>query len=326
MANIKDFSHTFEDGTIAVNATLHPINFQDSVTGQTVVIPSSVSPDEKSGEFVINAQTNQVDLGNGFVTTEYGPTPEGEHAIEKIGDLAKENDLDLDKIRIVGSVIAAQAYGPKTDESGEVDYSKCVVGMVFVNSEEGRADKIMASDKFVVFPAKEDIANDKMNEMEARIQSLESENNDLKAEINELKKETGDNVSNEQSDDSSGIISDKTLEDDKQSDSELVKGLKELGFDVKQEYIVQVAEIDCHDGNMILVEDLGEDRYQLTLIDENGEVVYDENGEMVEIAYSLDDIVARVDDLGYEVGKDGIEAKDNDSSYAIENSGSEWKD
>lgn len=40
--DIERISHTFDNGVTVVNTTPHPLNFQDSVSGETVVIPTSV--------------------------------------------------------------------------------------------------------------------------------------------------------------------------------------------------------------------------------------------------------------------------------------------
>lgn len=116
--------------TLIVNTTPHLIRFVDH-DGNIVEIPSNE-------DYVLNAKAVERDLGAGLVTTEFVGTPEGEALIEQI---LQEAGGFNGPIRIVGSIIAAQAYPEK------------VVGMTPANGYErvAPAEKRMSTEKFTVF-------------------------------------------------------------------------------------------------------------------------------------------------------------------------------
>ena len=116
--------------TLLVNTTPHMIRFIDHV-GEVVEITSNEN-------YVLNARAVERDLGAGLITTEFIGTPEGEALIEKI---LQEAAAFVGPIRIIGSIIAAQAYPEK------------VVSMVAAKGYERVApvEKRMSTEKFTVF-------------------------------------------------------------------------------------------------------------------------------------------------------------------------------
>ena len=116
--------------TLIVNTTPHLIRFIDH-DGSIVEIPSNEN-------YILNARAVERDLGAGLVTTEFVGTPEGEALIEQI---LQEASSFEGPIRIVGSIIAAQAYPEK------------VVGMTPAKGYErvAPAEKRMSTEKFTVF-------------------------------------------------------------------------------------------------------------------------------------------------------------------------------
>ena len=95
------------DGKTIVNTTPHEINFLDK-DGNLVVVPTSVPAGERASEFLVNARAVEQPVGDDTVTTVFVGTPEGTAIIDDIEAWAAEEGID--NLRIIGSIIAAQAY------------------------------------------------------------------------------------------------------------------------------------------------------------------------------------------------------------------------
>ena len=88
------------EGKVVVNTTPHDINFD--IDGEVVTVP-------KSG-VILNAKPEEIQVGEDLVETRFVGTPEGEALIEEIkAQHAASEDAGL-TLRIIGSIIAAQAY------------------------------------------------------------------------------------------------------------------------------------------------------------------------------------------------------------------------
>ena len=94
---------TFSNGITVFNSTPHPLSFQ-SPEGDKVIIPSSVP----TGPWVINAKAQETVVRDDLVKTVFVADSEGEERILTIESWAKENGIK--KLRVIGSMIAAQAY------------------------------------------------------------------------------------------------------------------------------------------------------------------------------------------------------------------------
>ncbi len=101
-----------EDGTkkSVVNTTPHVINFRClSVDGKTVDIGLL-----NSESVLLNAAVHEEVVGDDLVTTVFTPSPDGEKIINKIEEIwANDPDLKGSSLRIIGSIIACQAYPGK---------------------------------------------------------------------------------------------------------------------------------------------------------------------------------------------------------------------
>lgn len=116
---------------VIVNTTPHDINFD--VDGTVVTVP-------KCGA-LLNARPTEVSVGDDLVTTKFVPTEEGQTLIDEIkAQHAASDDSEL-PLRIVGSIIAAQAYPEQ------------VVAMTPAPGYErvAPAEKRMSPAKFTVF-------------------------------------------------------------------------------------------------------------------------------------------------------------------------------
>lgn len=120
----------FGNGVCVLNTTPHPLTIQD-VNGELVIVPTSV---------LINAKAEEKTVDDLFVTTVFVGTPEGTETIRDIEGTYAETGCP-DRLVIVGSIIAAQAYKGK------------VVGLCPVPGYERVApnEKRMRCDKFTVF-------------------------------------------------------------------------------------------------------------------------------------------------------------------------------
>lgn len=91
------------DDVIIVNATPHPIRFQKE-NGVIVEIPSDPN-------LVISAKAVEKKISDLYVETKFEKTPEGEHILDEIYEwYAGEAYEGKEKLVVVGSVLAAQAY------------------------------------------------------------------------------------------------------------------------------------------------------------------------------------------------------------------------
>lgn len=88
------------EGKVVVNTTPHDINFD--VDGTVVTVP-------KCGA-LLNARPTEVSVGDDLVTTKFVPTEEGQALINAIKAQHAASDNAAMPLRIVGSIIAAQAY------------------------------------------------------------------------------------------------------------------------------------------------------------------------------------------------------------------------
>lgn len=120
----------FSNGVCVLNTTPHPLTMQD-VNGELITVPTSV---------LINARAEEKAVNDLFVETVFVGTPEGKETIMDIEDTYAKTGCS-DRLVIVGSIIAAQAYKGK------------VVGLCPVPGYERVApsEKRMRCDKFTVF-------------------------------------------------------------------------------------------------------------------------------------------------------------------------------
>ena len=123
--------YKFQNGTVVVNTTPHRITMQD-VDGSLVSISSDA-------EYLVNAKAVETEVDSDIVATEFVGCEEGETRLAAIEAWAKENGVE--RLRIVGSMLAAQAYPER------------VVGMCPVQGFErvAPAEKRMRCDKFTTF-------------------------------------------------------------------------------------------------------------------------------------------------------------------------------
>lgn len=117
------------DGVVYVNTTPHAINLQ--VGTGCVVIPASQKQ-------IINASIEEAQVDDMLVKSIFIGNEEGERIINEI---YSEFSNDGNRVIIIGSIIAAQAYPGR------------VFGMCAAEGYERRppAEKLMRSDKFVTF-------------------------------------------------------------------------------------------------------------------------------------------------------------------------------
>lgn len=120
----------FGNGVCVLNTTPHPITMQD-MDGKLVVVPTTV---------LINAKAEEKQVDDLFVETVFAGTVEGTAIIREIEEAYQEARC-AERLVIVGSIIAAQAYPGK------------VVGLCPVPGYErvAPAEKRMRCDKFTVF-------------------------------------------------------------------------------------------------------------------------------------------------------------------------------
>lgn len=126
------------DGKLVVNTTPHSLNFL-SESGELVIVPSSVPEGERTSPWVVNARAVEEKVGADLVRTAFIGTPEGEAILDAIETWAREEGHD--NLRIIGSIIAAQAYPGR------------VLGMCPAPGYErvAPAEKRMTAQKFTVY-------------------------------------------------------------------------------------------------------------------------------------------------------------------------------
>lgn len=120
----------FGNGVCVLNTTPHSLTMQDT-NGELVTVPTSV---------LINAKAEEKAVDDLFVETVFVGTSEGKETIRDIEGTYAETNCS-DRLVIIGSIIAAQAYKGK------------VVGLCPVPGYErvAPAEKRMRCDKFTVF-------------------------------------------------------------------------------------------------------------------------------------------------------------------------------
>lgn len=120
----------FGNGVCVLNTTPHPLTMQDT-NRELVTVPTSV---------LINAKAEEKAVDDLFVETVFVGTSEGKETIRDIEGTYAETGCP-DRLVIIGSIIAAQAYKGK------------VVGLCPVPGYERVApsEKRMRCDKFTVF-------------------------------------------------------------------------------------------------------------------------------------------------------------------------------
>ena len=116
---------------LLVNTTPHPIRFRDH-DGNIVIVPNN--PD-----YLLNAKAVEEQVGDDLVTTKFVGTDNGDAIIESIQKISKE--ISYADLRIIGSMIAAQAYPRKV-----VALTPCP-GFERV----APAEKLMSTEKFTIF-------------------------------------------------------------------------------------------------------------------------------------------------------------------------------
>ena len=128
---MKGFMFIESINVLIINTTPHSIRFQ--LDGQDLVV-------ENNPELLLNAKAVEQVVGDGLVTTVFQDTPEGCALLDQIEKLATQ-EYPGAKVRIVGSIIAAQAYPER------------VVGMTPAPGYErvAPAEKRMNPAKFTVF-------------------------------------------------------------------------------------------------------------------------------------------------------------------------------
>lgn len=104
-ANIEFYA--IIDGKCVVNTTPHQLNFLTK-EGAEVVVPTSVADGERTSPWVVNARAVEEQVGDDLVRTAFHGTPEGEAVLDAIEAWADENGFE--NLRVIGSLIAAQAY------------------------------------------------------------------------------------------------------------------------------------------------------------------------------------------------------------------------
>ncbi len=126
------------DGKCVVNTTPHALTFLNK-EGETVIVPSSVAPGERTSPWVVNAKAVEEQVGDDLVRTVFLGTPEGEAILDAIEAWAREEGHD--NLRVIGSIIAAQAYPGR------------VLGMCPAPGYErvAPAEKRMTTQKFTVY-------------------------------------------------------------------------------------------------------------------------------------------------------------------------------
>ncbi len=132
------YAYAVIDGKTVVNTTPHPISFLNR-EGETVVVPSSVAPGERTSPWVVNAKAVEEQVSDDLVRTVFVGTPEGEVILDQLEQWAREEGHD--NLRIIGSIIAAQAYPGR------------VLGMCPAPGYErvAPAEKRMTTQKFTVY-------------------------------------------------------------------------------------------------------------------------------------------------------------------------------
>lgn len=131
MKKIDCFYIYEEKKKVVFNTTPHPITFLKKE--EVITIPSN-------SDFLLNAKVEETQVSADLVTSTFVGSDDGRKIIAEIQDWAAQNYPEYD-LRIVGSIIAAQAYPGQ------------VVGMTPAPGYErvAPAEKRMSLEKFTVF-------------------------------------------------------------------------------------------------------------------------------------------------------------------------------
>ena len=90
---------------VIVNTTPHDITFGKEGYDGTIIVPAS--------GIILNAKAVEKEIYSDIVKTYFVPTPEGIQLIHDIHEWFKSNfDIEKYDLRIVGSIIAVNAYRP----------------------------------------------------------------------------------------------------------------------------------------------------------------------------------------------------------------------
>lgn len=123
-------------GIVLLNTTPHSINFRKS-DGTDIEVPTSV---------LLNAGVKEISVGSDLVTTIFEPTKEGWQILSDINNTWRADSRYNPnyRLRIIGSIIACQAYP-----------GKCMGMVPFPGFERvAPAEKRMRLDKFNVYGVK----------------------------------------------------------------------------------------------------------------------------------------------------------------------------
>lgn len=100
-----EINYRLSGNKVIVNTTPHNITFGKEGYDETFIVPTS--------GIILNAKAVEKKIYSDIVKTEFSPTPEGIQLIHDIHEWF-ESAFDIEKydLRIVGSIIAANAYKP----------------------------------------------------------------------------------------------------------------------------------------------------------------------------------------------------------------------
>ena len=100
-----EINYRLSGNKVIVNTTPHDITFGKEGYDETFIVPTS--------GIILNAEPFEEEIYDDIVITHFLPTTEGIHAIIDIDEWFKSNfDIEEYDLRIVGSIIAANAYKP----------------------------------------------------------------------------------------------------------------------------------------------------------------------------------------------------------------------
>ena len=119
---LRDISHKFSNGVVVINTTPHTLRFQ-TPEGNLIEIPTSVPDGQRSGWAIVNAQATTEVILDDLEKTTFRGSPEGETIVNTIVATAVAM-WPNSKIRIVGSLAAANAYRLVLGMVPEVGYER----------------------------------------------------------------------------------------------------------------------------------------------------------------------------------------------------------
>lgn len=100
-----EIDHWVFGNKVIVNTTPHDITFGREGCNETFIVPTS--------GIILNAKAVEKEIYHDIVSTEFMPTPEGTRLIHDIREWFKTAfDIEEYDLRIVGSIIAVNAYRP----------------------------------------------------------------------------------------------------------------------------------------------------------------------------------------------------------------------